>query len=66
MQLPSIRRQSRRGHTLLLVMVIGGAMAITIGSIFSLTGASLRLAYGRSDWQAAFYNAENALQWAPN
>lgn len=44
-------------------MVIGGAMAITIGSIFSLTGASLRLAYGRSDWQAAFYNAENALQW---
>ena len=45
-------------------MVIGGAMAIAIASIFSLTGTSLRLAHDRSDRQAAFYHAENALQWA--
>jgi hypothetical protein len=44
-------------------MVMGGAVAITVGSIFRLTGTSLGLAHGRSDWQAAFYHAENALQW---
>ncbi len=44
-------------------MVIGGATAIAVGSVLTLTLTSLSLAHGRSDWQAAFYHAENALQW---
>jgi hypothetical protein len=44
-------------------LVIGGATAIVVGSFLSLTNTSLGLAHGRSDWQAAFYHAENALQW---
>ena len=57
----------RLGHaanTLMMVVIIGGIMSITIASMLSLSGTSLRNAHGRADWNTAFYHAENALQWA--
>jgi hypothetical protein len=59
---PSSRR-SLFGSTLVVVVVIGGIMTITIASMLYLSSASLRSAYGRADWNAAFFHAENALQW---
>jgi hypothetical protein len=47
-----------------MVVVIGGVMTITIASMLSLSSASLGNAHGRADWNAAFFHAENALQWA--
>ena len=47
-----------------MVVLTGGILTITIAGMLSLSSASLRNAHGRNDWNAAFYHAENALQWA--
>jgi len=47
-----------------MVVIIGGIMTLTIASSITLSGAFLRNAHGRADWNAAFFHAENALQWA--
>jgi Tfp pilus assembly protein PilX len=58
------RHSARHGNTLVIVMLLGGAMSLVVASTYFLTLASLRNAQGRTDWNAAFYHAENALQWA--
>jgi len=35
-----------------------------IAATMALTNFSYRSAHGRADWTAAFYHAENAVQWA--
>jgi hypothetical protein len=52
------------GSTLVAVLVIGGIAGITVASMMSLSSATLRNAHRRGDWNAAFFHAENALQWA--
>jgi len=59
-----LSRRSLSGNTLVMVVVIGGVMTLTIASTLALSSASLRSAHGRADWNAAFFHAENALQWA--
>ncbi|MBP9900063.1 MAG: hypothetical protein V9H26_08230 [Verrucomicrobiota bacterium] len=56
--------RSSAGSTLVTVLVIGGVASITVAGMLALSGTSLRSAHGRGDWNAAFFHAENALQWA--
>ncbi len=58
------RLSPRHGNSLIIVMILGSAMSLVVASTYVLTIASLRNAQGRTDWNAAFYHAENALQWA--
>ena len=51
-------------NTLAVVLVTGGVMGIVIAGSFSLSSFTLKSAHNRTDWNAAFYHAENALQWA--
>jgi Tfp pilus assembly protein PilX len=64
MRLNPFSSRSNSGSTLVTVLVIGGVSSITIASMLALSGTSLRNAHGRADWNAAFFHAENALQWA--
>lgn len=52
------------GNTLVMVVVTGGIMGITVASMLALSGFSLNSAHDRADWNAAFYHAENSLEWA--
>jgi Tfp pilus assembly protein PilX len=56
--------QPEAGSTLVTVLIIGGICTMMIGSMLALSHNSLRSAHGRADWNAAFFHAENALQWA--
>jgi hypothetical protein len=64
LRLSSVARPSVSGNALLLVVILGGIMTLTIGSTIKLSTSFLRNAHGRSDWNAAFFHAENAMQWA--
>jgi hypothetical protein len=39
-------------------------MSIIVASMLSLSSASLSNAHSRKNWNAAFFHAENAMQWA--
>lgn len=52
------------GSTLVTVLIIGAVSTIMISSMLALSSSTLRSTHGRADWNAAFYQAENALQWA--
>jgi Tfp pilus assembly protein PilX len=56
--------RTNSGSTLVTVLVIGAVSSITIASMLALSGTSLRNAHGRADWNAAFFHAENAMEWA--
>src|SRR5579863_10389183 len=56
--------RSEAANTLVTVLAIGGVVSISLAAMLSLSNSSLRNAHGRGDWNAAFYHAENALQWA--
>ena len=64
MRLNPFACRSDSGSTLATVLVIGGVSSITVASMLALSGASLRNAHSRADWNAAFFHAENALEWA--
>src|SRR4051794_31357643 len=64
MCIPPFPRRSESGSTLATVIVIGGIMGIVIAATLGLSSFSLRSAHRRSDWNAAFFHAENAMQWA--
>ena len=53
-----------QGATLLLVIIIGGILAIITASMLNISSGTLSNAYGRVDWNKAFYCAENATVWA--
>jgi len=55
---------SNTGSTLVTVLMIGGISTIMISSMLALSSSSVRSAHGRADWNAAFFHAENGLQWA--
>src|ERR1044071_807901 len=55
---------SNAGNTLVTVLIIGVISTIMISSMLALSSSSVRNSHGRADWNAAFYQAENALQWA--
>ncbi len=55
---------SDTGSTLATVLVVGGITSISIASMLSLTSASYRMAQNRIDRSSAYYQAENALEWA--
>lgn len=52
------------GGTLPVVLMASGVIGIMIAATMALTNFSYRSAHGRADWTAAFYHAENAVQWA--
>src|SRR5450432_37452 len=64
MRLNPFSFRSNSGSTLVTVLVIGGVASITVASMLALSGNSLKNAHGRADWNAAFFHAENALDWA--
>jgi len=64
MRLQNPSQPSSHGGTLVTVLLIGGISSIMIASMLALSSNSVRNAHGRADWNAAFFNAENALQWA--
>lgn len=61
----SLTRPRRKlwGSTLVVAVVTGGILGVIVGGTLSLSSFAVRSAHGRSDWTAAFYHAENALQW---
>ena len=59
-----VPRRFQSGSTLAMVIVIGGIMGVIIAATLGLSSFSLRSAHTRSDWNAAFFHAENAVQWA--
>lgn len=56
--------RSQAANTLVIVIVLGGIMSTIVASMLSLSSASLSNAHGRTDWNMAFFHAENAMQWA--
>jgi hypothetical protein len=63
MHIPSIKRRSEQGSTLLTVVVVGAVMCLTASSMLITSTTSITNASGRVDWDKAFFNAENALVW---
>ncbi len=55
------RHQS--GHTLVVVLVIAAVIGISIGATMRLANFASSTTKGRAEWTAAFYDAENCLQW---
>src|SRR2546422_424647 len=63
MKLPLHQRQTE-GGALVTVVVIAGILVFVLAAMMQLSSASVRRAYERTQWNAAFFHAENALQWA--
>jgi hypothetical protein len=59
-----IKHGQEQGSVLMTVVIIGGITMIVTASMLMLTSNSLQNAYGRADWNKAFYNAESAAVWA--
>src|ERR1700727_2059284 len=64
MHIPSLKRRREQGSTLLTVVIIGGIICAGASSMLVLSGNSVSNAYGRMDWDKAFYITENAVVWA--
>jgi Tfp pilus assembly protein PilX len=64
MRSTNLTNLSQRGSTLVTVMIMGGISSVLVASMLSLSSNSLQNAHNRSDWNAAFFHAENALTWA--
>jgi hypothetical protein len=46
------------------VVIIGAILCIITASMLLVSSNTLKNAYGRVDWNKAFFNAENAVVWA--
>jgi hypothetical protein len=64
MHIPSINHRREQGSTLLTVVIIGAVLCASAGSMLVLSSNSVTNAYGRVDWQKAFFISENAAVWA--
>ena len=60
----STKAKSAQGSTLLIVIFITSILMITILSMVLTSSNGLNNAYGRVDWNKAFFFAENATVWA--
>jgi len=64
MNISSIKHRLEQGSTLLTVVIIGAIMCVGASSMLVMSANSVKSAYGRVDWNKAFFNAENAAVWA--
>jgi hypothetical protein len=64
MHIPYIKDPREQGSTLLTVVVIGAIICISVGSTLIMSSNSINNAYGRVDWNKAFFSAESAMVWA--
>src|ERR1017187_9785201 len=64
MRSTNLTNLSQRGSTLVTIMIMGGISSVLVASMLALSSNSLQNAHNRSDWNAAFFHAENALTWA--
>jgi hypothetical protein len=59
----STKSRREQGTTLLTVVVVGSIVCMAAGSMLVLSRTSVADAYTRTDWDKAFYIAENAMVW---
>lgn len=64
MNLKRAMQKSEEGSALMVVVVTGGILGLVTAGTLALGSFHLNMAHGRNDWIAAYYHAENALQWA--
>jgi len=64
MKISSHHRCREQGATLLTVVIIGAIICTGASSMLVLSSASVGNAYGRVDWNKAFFITENAVIWA--
>src|SRR5437773_11610488 len=59
-----LHRRSSEGSALITVVTISGVLVFVLAAMMQLSSSCVRRAYERTHWNAAFFHAENALQWA--
>jgi hypothetical protein len=64
MNIPSLKHRSEEGSTLLTVVVVGVIICAAASSMMVLSSTAVSNAYGRVDWDKAFFVTENAVVWA--
>ncbi|HEX3720264.1 MAG TPA: hypothetical protein VH595_20120 [Verrucomicrobiae bacterium] len=64
MNISFAKRPLERGSTLLTVVVIGAIVCLSASSMLMMSSTSVKNAYGRVDWDKAFFTCENTLVWA--
>ena len=57
-------RRPEQGSALMIVLIVGAVMFITTLSMLMSSSSAVSNAYGRVDWNKAFFCAENAAIWA--
>jgi hypothetical protein len=60
----SFQRRTEQGSALMIVMLVGAVMFITTAAMLTLSSSAVKNAYGRVDWNKAFFCAESAAVWA--
>lgn len=59
-----LHRRRTEGSALLTVVMISGILVFVLTSMMQLSSTSVRRTYERTSWNAAFFHAENGIQWA--
>jgi hypothetical protein len=64
MHIPFIKQRPQQGSTLFTVVIVGALVCVSASSMLVMSSNSINSAYGRVDWDKAFFNSENAVVWA--
>ncbi len=64
MNTTATKSPSAQGSALMTVVVIGGIVCVITAAMLLVSSNSLKNAYGRTDWNKAFFSAESAVVWA--